>query len=164
MNVIKSLKTAKTRLLHITGIAENSWQPPTSCIKAEKRTGCQNGPSAWTKLWMLQKWSMGKTGNLSKLENKAVVSKTTKPLLRYCTATIHCQCQQVRIVLKYFHGHLKLSKMNKTADLMMQLINTFVNKPRCSALNKYNEWKSRKIEFWLPRRVKHKVDNSNTEF
>lgn len=62
----------------------------------------------------------------SKLEKKAVVSKTSEEtkasILRYCTATIHCQCQQVRIVLKCFHGNLKLSKKN----LMMQFINTFV--------------------------------------
>lgn len=91
---------------------------------------------------------------------KAVLRHQKRLKLHYgCTATIHCQCQQVRIVLKHFHGNLKLSKKNKTANLMMQLMNTFVSKSGCSAPNKMStkteKWEKQK--FGYPQELNTKL-------
>lgn len=136
-----------TDYLHITGITENSWQPPMSCIKAENRTGCQNGPSAWIKLWMLKKRNDGRAGK-EQTWKKAVVPKTPEEILQKSTTEVlhsnYSLSMSTRIVLKHFHGNLKLSKNNKTVNLMVQLINTLVSKSRCSAPNKM----STKTETW----------------
>lgn len=76
-----------TDYLHITGITENSWQPTMSCIKAENRTGCQNGPSAWIKLWMLKKWNDGRAGK-EQTWKKAVVPKTPEEILQKSTTEV----------------------------------------------------------------------------
>lgn len=54
--------TTKPGYLNITGITENSWQPPVSCIKTVSRTGCQNGPSALKIYECHRNGMMGETG------------------------------------------------------------------------------------------------------